>query len=640
MCGIAGFIERRGRADDAVAAGLLDGLADRGPDDAGFEVLVPASAGGRRVVLVHRRLAILDLSPAGHQPMTDLTTGNWIVYNGEIYNHPELRTELRRQGVAFRSQSDTEVILKCYAREGIDALSRLRGMFSLALWDAAREELLLAVDPVGIKPLYYGEGPDSAFVFASETRALVASGLVPATVDLQGLEGFLAYGSVQAPRTILRGVRALLPGAYLRVRIDGRIDGPHRYWSPPFALARAPLVDGSAVVEELRGVLREVVRSHLISDVPVGAFLSGGIDSSAVVALMSEAAAGDIHTFSVTFDEREYSEAAYSREVAQRYSKKHTEICLSERELLDMLPAALTAVDQPSVDGPNVFVISRAVREAGITVVLSGQGGDELFGGYSTFGRVIRARRWAALVHLLPRRLRSALAALATRGGPASPAMDKAAQFFASDVSVFATYLILRQLYAPRVRRRLFPGGPTGCGEDGLPPDLSEELRGAVVRLDPLNAVSLLELRTFLPNTMLRDGDVMSMAHALEVRVPFLDQRVVELVASVPGRQKAAAGLPKPLLLRAMGQQIPRGVYERPKQGFTFPWERWLRGALRPLVEETLADRVTYERLGMDPAAVQAVWASFLGGDGAVTWSRVWALVTLGQWAGRHRVGA
>lgn len=636
MCGIAGYLGPRSDALSRIGNAMARSLAHRGPDDEGLEAVDIDGCPDRAILLAHRRLSILDLSPLGHQPMHDAETGNWIVYNGETYNFKSLRRDLEHQGCSFRSQSDTEVLLKGYARRGINILDDLCGMFAFGLWDRQRRELVLAVDHVGIKPLYYWAGSNGAFLFASELRALMATGLVPRRVDPVGLEGYLSYGAVQGPHTIIAGVRILPPGSYLRIRADGQIDGPHEYWRAQFPTAdREPVQRVEDVVAEVRALLDQVVAEHLVSDVPLGVFLSGGIDSSSVLASASSGSRS-LKTFSIGFAEQEFSEAAYSREMATRYGSQHTEICLSEGDLLKMLPGALDALDQPTLDGTNVYVISRAVRDAGVTVVLSGQGGDEIFGGYPTFQQVEQAAMWRRRLAVVPR--------LAWAGGArlwdAVQARrrvipDKVGQWLGGDGSAFTAYFLLRQVFPPSVRRSLFPGEHR-VSPEGLPADLAQLLRDRVDNLDVFNLVSLLECRTYLGNMLLRDGDVMSMAHSLEVRVPFLDRRLVEMVSRLPGQTKLDGPLPKALLLKAMGDRLPASIYQRPKQGFTFPWSHWLRQDLRPMADEALNDRTAFLKLGMDPSAVLGLWRAFLAGRPGITWSRIWTLIVLREWTNRH----
>lgn len=638
MCGIAGYLGPQLENVSGLADSLARSLAHRGPDDEGRQSLAIENRPERSLLLVHRRLAIIDLSPLGHQPMCDSSTGNWIVYNGETYNFKELRQVMGCWGVTFKSQTDTEVLLKGYGWKGHAILKDLAGMFAFALWDEHRSELLLVVDPLGIKPLYYWTGPQGRFLFASEIRALLQTGLVPRRIDPIGLEGYLSYGAVQSPHTIINGVSALLPGTYLVVSADGKVSGPHAYWTAPFGSERGEIASLDHIEHDILGLLEEVVGQHLVSDVPLGAFLSGGIDSSALVAMASRYAT-DLRTFSVTFAEEEFSEAPYSREVARLHGLNHTELCLSEGDLLCKLPGALASLDQPTLDGMNVYVISQAVRATGIKVVLSGQGGDEVFGGYPTFRQVPAACAWRQRLGILPSPVWGLVGGLWNALQSRRRVIpDKLGQFLLADGSTYATYFLLRQLFPPSVRRALFPGGGQGTSWEGMPNSEATALREACTALDPVNLVSFLELRTYLANMLLRDGDVMSMAHGLEVRVPFLDRRVVECLARLPGNLKMDGGLPKPLLLRPLQHLIPPAVYKRPKQGFTFPWRQWLRQQLRPLAEEALSDTVTYRNLGMYPPAIDRLWRAFLADRRGISWSRIWALIVLREWAVRHQV--
>ncbi len=638
MCGIAGYLGPRCESLATLAGCLAQSLGHRGPDDEGRQFVSITNRPDRSLLLVHRRLSIIDLSSRAHQPMHDPVTGNWIVYNGENYNFKDMREIMQRNGVEFNSHSDTEVILKGYTWKGLEILNDIYGMFAFALWDATRNELLLAVDPVGIKPLYYWVGSQGEFLFASEIRALLGSGLMPKRIDPVGLEGYLSYGAVQGPHTIIAGIRALLPGTYLTVTADGRISGPHTYWAPPFVSEDKEMLSIDKIGGDIRDLLEHVVRQHLVSDVPLGVFLSGGIDSSSLVAIASKYTS-DLRTFSVTFSEEEYSEAPYSREVARQYGLDHTELCLSESDLLSRLPCALDSLDQPTLDGTNVFVISQAVRGAGVKVVLSGQGGDEVFGGYPTFRQVPAAYGWRQRLGVVPHSVWMIIGRIwNTVQSRRRVIPDKLGQFLSDDGSAYATYFLLRQLFPPSSRRALFPQDGLETSREGLPRSEAVALQQACASLDPVNLVSLLELRTYLANMLLRDGDVMSMAHGLEVRVPFLDRRVVEFMAQLPGSSKMDKVLPKPLLLRALGERIPPAVYQRPKQGFTFPWLQWLQRQLRPLAEEALLDSDTYENLGMNPYVVREMWRSFLEGRPGISWSRIWALIVLREWSVRQKV--
>ena len=458
MCGIAGILVSSSSCEHGLlpAEGgrlalqealerMVQCLRHRGPNGDG---IAPADRGRpSTVVFGHTRLAILDLSPAGQQPMCDSVTGNSITYNGEIYNYRELRNELEVRGArvgrgeaGWRSRTDTEVILKGYARWGRDGcLERLRGMFAFAIWDASQQILFLARDRLGIKPLYYYAG-NGFFLFASEVRALLASGLVPRRLEPVALWEYLGYLSVPVPRTLIQGIHALPPGSWLTVDTAGKMcEG--RYWDllehASSEARSAPAAKSRRRVGEL---LREAVAMHLVSDVPLGAFLSGGIDSSAIVALMREA--GQVpRTFSVVFAESRYDEAQYARHIATRFATDHTEIPLTEQQLLDQLPEALAVMDQPSGDGVNTYVVSQAVRSAGVTVALSGLGGDEFFGGYPSFARLGRVAKLLRLWGYTPASLRTLTAKAIGRLGGASVAAAKAAALVESDGTLPASSL-------------------------------------------------------------------------------------------------------------------------------------------------------------------------------------------------------
>src|SRR5258708_18828726 len=420
MCGIFGIIGRNATIADGLLERGTQSLANRGPDDWGTIVLRDSIPGPVEVGLGSRRLAILDLSPLGHQPMRDPETGNWIVYNGEIYNFRDVRAELEREGTIFVSHSDTEVLLKAYARWGVQCLVKFRGMFAFAIWDAGRHHLFLARDPMGIKPLYYAQS-GSYFIFASEGRSLLGTGLVPRRIDRAGLINYLTFGSAYDPLTLVEGVQALPPGHSMTWG-DGRLQ-VSPYWD---------LVDDSAdgekmsvieneklAVEQLRPLLEESVRMQLVSDVPVGVFLSGGIDSSALVSILSRGGVTP-RTFAIVFREAEFSEGEHSRAIAREFRTDHHEILVSQEDVLASLPQAIQAMDLPTMDGLNTFFVSRETRAAGVKVALSGLGGDEVFAGYSSFRTVPRMQRFARIWKQLPRVMSGPAAAAFAALSPAS----------------------------------------------------------------------------------------------------------------------------------------------------------------------------------------------------------------------------
>src|SRR5579864_2671725 len=405
MCGIFGIAANNARIPDGLLERGTRSLAHRGPDDSGTVVL-PSKSGSNEIGLGNRRLAILDLSPLAHQPMHDSLTGNWIVYNGELYNFRAVKQELERAGVSFKSHSDTEVLLKAYARWGEPCLGRFRGMFAFALWDASRQCLFLARDPMGIKPLYYAQR-GSFFLFASEVRSVLGTGLLPSRIDRAGLLNYLTYGSAYDPLTLVEGIHALPAGHSLTWK-NGTMD-ISQYWDLVDDDASPPDVgDEQHASKQLQPILEEAVRLQLVSDVPVGVFLSGGIDSSAVVSILSRGGTTP-STFSIVFREADFSEAEHSRAVAKKFRTEHHEINVSQSDVLPAIPSALAAMDLPTMDGINTYFVSRETRAAGVKVALSGLGGDEIFAGYSSFRTVPRLERFAHVWKRVPKSVRKSL---------------------------------------------------------------------------------------------------------------------------------------------------------------------------------------------------------------------------------------
>jgi asparagine synthase (glutamine-hydrolysing) len=628
MCGIFGLVGKRSAEINRALTQGTRALAHRGPDDEGTELLALASDPNTCVGLGARRLAILDLSPAGHQPMHDPATGNWLIFNGEIYNFREIRLELQKLGHPFASTGDTEVLLRAYGQWGEACLQRLVGMFAFAVWDSHNQRLFLARDRLGEKPLYYSAGP-GLFIFGSEVRSLLATGLVPRHLDTAGLASYLAFGAVQDPLTIMEGVRSLPPGHSLTWE-KGQCRA-QRYWSLAEVASRPPATSSpEEAVKSIRQHLLEAVSQRLVSDVPLGIFLSGGVDSSSVVAAACEVSAKPIEAFSVVFGGSSFCEATYSDQVARKFGCHHHKIELTETQLLEEIPESLSSMDQPTVDGVNTYVVSQATKKAGITVALSGLGGDELFGGYSSFvsvPRMVRFRRYAGWLEPLGRGVN----ALIDRKQTNRPAKIRA--LAAGDYYTDHPYFLSRALFLPRSVRALFPSLALQNGNLAA----AWNLRGvadSVRDFDPVNQVAVLESSTYMANTLLRDTDCMSMAHALEVRTPLLHHPLWEFVLPLAGRLKLAPPLPKPLLLRAVGQRLPEEIYLRRKMGFTLPFELWMHNGLRSVVERELLDPSAQERIPLDPRQVANIWKAFLVGK--TSWSRPWALFVLKHWIRRN----
>jgi asparagine synthase (glutamine-hydrolysing) len=636
MCGIFGFVNRSKGESVELLTRAAEDLKHRGPDDSGITV-VDLGPGRGEVGLAHTRLSIIDLSPLAHQPMQDPVTGSWIVFNGEIYNFCDLRRELESMGVEIRSHSDTEVILAAYRVWGEGCLDRLRGMFAFALWDARQQQLLLARDPMGIKQLYYSQF-DNGFAFASEIRTILKTGLARPKLDSHGVLGYLTFGSVYEPWTIIEGISAVAPGHVLTVK-----DGASRvreYWNPLKSASGAGLAeqltgpDGNSAAAQLRETLRDAVLAHLVSDVPVGIFLSGGIDSSSLVAILSHSGVRP-NTFSLVFRETEFDEGPYSRAIAARFNTEHHEIEISKDDVLAALPDALRAMDQPTIDGINTYLVSAKARAAGMKVALTGLGADEMFAGYSNFRRVPKMERLAAWSDHLPTAARRSIAKSMPAFAGKSDRSRKLTELVGEESAVHP-YFIARMLFAASERETLF----SSEHHEDIKRELAASLQGAVnqaATLDSVNRVSYLESRCYMKNTLLRDSDFMSMAHGLELRVPFLDRTLVEACFRIPGANKLNGRLPKSLLLSSLGAELPQEIVKRPKRGFTLPFERWLRGDMRGAVERVLLGNQS-GRSGLNPDAVRCVWERFLAGE--TTWSRPWSLYVLQNWCEQNSATA
>jgi asparagine synthase (glutamine-hydrolysing) len=633
MCGIAGIIGNQIPNVADCLAQISGALVHRGPDDSGV-ALWPESSGLPCAAFAHRRLSIIDLSKAGHQPMSTLDDRFSIIFNGEIYNYRALRKELQREGAHFISNTDTEVLLELYARRGPECLRWLRGMFAFAVRHNDTGEVFIARDHLGIKPLYYYQ-TEKQLIFASELRALLASGFVPRRLSRAGLISYLQNGSVATPYTIIEGIRSLPPGHYMTIKPvgSGALEVMENSYTDDWVKsAQAPLeLDRQAAVEALQETLKESVRIHLISDVPLGPFLSGGIDSSAIVALMCQVTNERPKTFSVVFTEEKFSEAVHARLIARKFDTEHHEIHLGERQLFDILPSAIGAIDQPTMDGINTFVVSKAVKEEGITVALSGLGGDELFAGYPTFRRALRLQSVARLSGTL----RQGVSALGERFWNRSVQQKKLWQLLASDGTPGVACAVSRQLFSDDEVESILYESASLLSASRINLTASRE---DFSDYDPINAVSLCELRGYMANTLLRDTDCMSMAHSLEVRVPFVDVEVVRFVLGLPGAWKLNGGRQKPLLQDALGDLLPQEVMNRPKMGFTLPFEEWMQSRLRDQIETAFADEKQFDSIGLRPSAVHEVWHQFLRAPHKIGWSRPWALYVLGRWCEQHQV--
>ncbi|MGH9747230.1 MAG: asparagine synthase (glutamine-hydrolyzing) [Candidatus Acidiferrales bacterium] len=643
MCGICGVVGIESReTGEALVRRMMAAIVHRGPDAEGILVAPPVVAGSRR-------LSIIDL-PGGGQPVWNETNTLAVVYNGEIYNFRELRRELVSAGHQFRTNSDTEVVIHAFETWDEKFVERLHGMFAFAIVEMPQgpagrpSRVFIARDRLGIKPLYYAV-VDGRLLFASEVRALLASGGVPARLSTDALSSYLLFGSVSEPVTLVEGISSLPPGHYLDMQIGSEpilAVSPKSYWSSADALTQSAPANRSASSASpplrVRALLEEAVASHLIADVPVGVFLSSGLDSTALAALASRAQKG-IHTFTVAFPDLEFSEAEKARRTAERLGTNHSELSLSGEEMLARLDEAVASFDQPSMDGINTYFVSWAARQAGLKVALSGLGSDELFGGYATFRATAQVKQIAAAARWMPKLFRELITPRSSSAKMIASSPDafrKASAAWLDPAALPHPYFFTRALFAPESVTR-WRGDDASAWKASPWGQWLEHAAQETRSMDDFTAVSWLELRSYLVNTLLRDTDAMSMRHSLEVRVPFLDCALVDYVLSLPESQKRNRSRPKALLIAALGDLLPHELVAQPKRTFTFPWENWLRGALRERIEAGFADWSPALEAHLSANHVRKVWNDFLAGH--TTWSRPWSLYVLNEWVKRNLRG-
>ncbi len=628
MCGIAGIISRKQINNTTdILNKMISVQKHRGPDSDGTKIIMQDNW---EIGLGHTRLSIIDLSHNANQPMTDTTYLNTICYNGEVYNHSSLRNEIRKES-NWKSNSDTEVILKGYNEWGIDCLEKIRGMFAFSIWDNQKKSLLLARDRFGIKPLYF-YSKNVQVIYASEVRSLLASGLFPKRLSKDGLESYLEFGSVTSPYTIIDDIYSLMPGEYLEIQLkkDSLFIQKENFTNK--IISKENQIEQKSYSEsskKLFEILKGSIKSHLMSDVPLGVFLSGGIDSSAIVALMHEVSNKPINTFSVVFEQKEYTENIFAKKVATKYKTNHSEILLSENEILKMTPEALDCMDQPTMDGVNTYVISKAVKNSGITVALSGLGADELFAGYSSFSRISKLN-YLKYMPNIPKKILSKLAQILFRN---STNKMKAFELLESEPNIYSLYKISRQLLNLNDRQNLFPY-IKHLGTSSIVEGYANEKD-----FDPINLMSELEMQGYMTNTLLRDTDFMSMANSLEVRVPFIDKEVYNFASQIPGKWKMKNQRLKSILIDSMGDLIPEEIKKRKKMGFTLPFDYWLRTSLKKIVDDVLLGSGERQRkLGLSPEKTSDIWRSYLSSSNDSFWSRPWALFVLIRWCEKNGV--
>jgi asparagine synthase (glutamine-hydrolysing) len=613
MCGIAGYFLRDGRAEHSVVKAMCDSIIHRGPDDEGFHVEGAAAIG-------MRRLSIIDLS-TGHQPISNEDGTVWVVFNGEIYDYQALRADLISRGHRFHTHSDTETLVHLYEQEGIDGLHRLRGMFSFCIWDANTRKMLLVRDRFGKKPLYYAQLPQGLY-FGSELKCLRAAG-VPLDIDPDALRFYFQFQNIPDPYSIFRSVRKLEPGTWLEYSADGRMR-TGRYWKLPTPVADTPAgFSEEQMCSLIRDKFDEAVRIRMIADVPLGAFLSGGIDSSSVVASMALQSKDRVKTFSIGFEEAQFNELKYAGMVARMYSTDHHEIVVKP-DSVSLTERLVRHFDEPFADSSAIptFIVSEFAAKH-VKVALSGDGGDELFGGYESFQIVQNLAKWDRV----PKLIRRAMSALA--GSLPYSTYGKNYMYMVSRQTSLARYF--ESNYAPYLMRKelLNP-------EWMLPADEQFALSAFPNCLlpagaDPLSEALYFEATSKLSGDMLVKVDRMSMAVSLEVRSPMLDHELADIAAAVPHAYKIRNGRGKDILIRALGDRLPPELLNRPKMGFAIPLASWLRGPLREMLWDHLTGTRFLERGIASPQFVRHLLNEHQSGR-RDNRSWLWALLVLEMW--------
>jgi asparagine synthase (glutamine-hydrolysing) len=621
MCGIAGIIYfNNTKVEERLIRGMTDCMAHRGPDSDGLLVEGPLALG-------QRRLAIIDLSAASDQPFIDNSGRYKMVFNGEIYNYADVKPLIK--DYEFKTTGDTEVVIAAYAAWGPKCLDHFRGMFAFAIWDEQEKELFIARDKMGVKPLYYFLDEEK-LLFASESRAILGTGLVKKKISEAALLDYFSYQSVPYPLSMIEGILQLEAGGWMKIR-KGKTE-KKLYWDLTDRPVDFDFGETGRLHKKIHDLLLQSVARRLVSDVPVGAFLSGGIDSSAVVGLMAEASAARPNTFNIFFQEKEYDESAYADRIAAKFNTQHTRILLKPTSFLDELPHALDGMDTPSGDGINTYVVSKAIRAKGIKVALSGVGGDELFAGYPYFSQFMQmqSNSW---IWNLPPSIRS-LAAFSARGAK----RQRLRQLLLADsCSIDNAYPVFRQILGPSLLRELTHLETAA----GTQPDntairhILRDKRQTLEKLPLFSQVSAAEYLGYTQHTLLKDTDQMGMAVSLEIREPFFDQDLVEFVLAIPDTLKRPT-YPKSLLVESLKPMLPDEIVFRKKQGFLFPWKDWLKNELRSFCEIRITNMA--DRSFVNGQALISYWQRFLGGDKDIRWAEIWLFVVLEYWLEKNGV--
>ncbi len=604
MCGISGIITEMW--DDNKMRETLTlmnaAMHHRGSDDEGIFIK-------NNVALGHKRLSIIDLSKAGHQPMLSHDNALAVVFNGEIYNYRKLKNELK--DYPFKTNTDTEVIIAAYLKWGIKFIHHLDGMFAIALYDSTINTTYIIRDRLGVKPIYYWH-QNGYFLFASEIRSLLASNIIPRKLNKDQLANFLTYQTTIDENTLIENIKMVPAGTYITLTLGNAIF--EKYWQPNTNINNN--ISKAEAITHTRELLFSAIEKRMESDVKMGAFLSGGIDSSAVVGIMHHLGK-TIHTYNVNFNEKEYSEAHYAQLIANKFNTNHTEINLKANDFIKILPNALKAMDYPSGDGVNTFVVSEAVKKAGITVSLSGVGSDEWFGGYPVFMRMQNEN--LKLINLFPLTLRNALLKGKIKSFDSN---TKKYELLNSKVNAQQIYFSSRKLFTQYQVDTLLSNS-LKLNLEYLPNDSN------------FSSISVAEWHNYLLPILLRDADQMGMANSLEIREPFLDYTLIEYLLSLPNSIKQGKQ-PKQLLVSALSDILPMEVVNRPKMGFVLPWQKWLKSELKLLSTEGINNLKNYTVF--KPETIDDLQKKYFEEQQNISWNQVWLLAVLGNWLKENNI--
>jgi asparagine synthase (glutamine-hydrolysing) len=632
MCGICGVLAFNDSfaCDAQVTVAMRDTMTHRGPDDAG----VWSSPCGR-VTLGHRRLSIVDVSNFGHQPMGNEDGSVWVTFNGEIYNHEQLRPELEARGHRYRSRCDTETIVHLYEEEGERCVERLDGMFAIAVWDERRRTLLLARDRLGKKPLYWTR-TSAGLAFASEIKALLRHPAVSADLDVAAFHDYLTFVCTPAPSTMFVGINKVAPAERLTVTLDGNIHS-ERYWTPMSSQAAEEVAGGSdeELGERLLELLRAAIAKRVMSDVPFGVFLSGGVDSSTNVALMSELVPGPVRTFTVAFREHEhYNELQFARQIARRFDTDHHEVLIDVDDFVSFLPEMVHHHDDPLADWVclPMYYVSKLARESGTIVVQLGEGADELFHGYQNYiASVARRRRyWEPFQHV-PRALRKLLAGATLELARRTDRSILHAQYVADAAAGRLPFWGGAICYTGELKRQILAGDDERSDTYRVVQRFWEEAERERPGADLLAKMTYLELKQRMAELLLMRVDRITMATSVEARAPFLDRELVEFAIALPPRMKVRGGVGKWLLKRTMDGLLPHDLLYRPKQGFAAPVAEWFRGDLGRRAQQEIRSSSLAERGLLDYARIDELWEAHR--SGRCNWAfQLWNLYNVSVW--------